>query len=137
MIAPPPVAADPTLVASGQGDVRSASAVLTAVAAAAIASCFGLAGQAQAAPTYIGLGDSITFGETDLNYVQSYGDRGNVGDFANIIGSRTGTRPNVINLAIDGETASSFMSNAGRTPPVVGRGDSPLLLENLNYTPST
>lgn len=104
-----------------------------ALAAAVIASPFALAGQAAAAPTYIALGDSITFGETDLNYVQSYGDRGYVGDVANIIGSQTGTRPNVVNLAIDGETASSFVTNAGRTPPVVGRGDSPLQLENLNY----
>lgn len=34
------------------------------------------AGTASAASVYVGLGDSITFGETDLNYVQSNGDRG-------------------------------------------------------------
>jgi len=112
------------------------SHVRAALAAAALASPFALAGGAAAAPTYVALGDSITFGETDLSYVQSNGDRGYVGDFANILASRTGTRPNVVNLAIDGETASSFMTNAGRTPPVVGRGDSPLQLENLNYSNS-
>ena len=97
-----------------------------------------LALQAQAAPIYVALGDSITFGETDLNYVQSSGDRGYVGAFANTLAVRNGgVRPTVFNLAIDGETASSFMTNAGRTPPVMGRGDAPLQLENLNYGNST
>lgn len=45
-----------------------------------------------------------------------------------------GVRPRVINLAIDGETASSFQTGVGRSPPVVGRTDVPLALENLNYT---
>ncbi len=64
------------------------------------------------------LGDSITFGETDLNYVQSNGDRGYVSLFANTLAARNGgVRPAVFNLAIDGETASSFMTNAGRDKP--------------------
>ncbi|HEY0203593.1 MAG TPA: SGNH/GDSL hydrolase family protein [Acetobacteraceae bacterium] len=93
---------------------------------------------AHAAPVYVALGDSITFGETDLNYVQSFGDRGYVSLFANTLAARNGgIRPTVVNLAIDGETASSFMTNAGRTPPVMGRGDAPLQLENLNYGNST
>lgn len=87
-----------------------------------------------AASVYFALGDSITFGETDLSYVQSYGDRGYVSQFANVLATRDGgIRPDVINLAIDGETAASFQTNAGRTPPVVGRGDEPLQAENLNY----
>lgn len=93
--------------------------------------------EAQAKPTYIALGDSITFGETDLNYAQSFGVRGYVGLYANTLATRLGTTPNVVNLAIDGETATSFFSNAGRTPPVAGRGDAPLQLENLNYANST
>lgn len=98
-----------------------------------------LAGRpAHAAPVYVALGDSITFGETDLNYVQSFGDRGYVSLFADTLAARNGgIRPAVVNLAIDGETASSFMTNAGRTPPVMGRGDAPLQLENLNYDNST
>ena len=105
---------------------------VTLVAAASV-----FAAQAQAAPTYIALGDSITFGETDLTYVPSFGDRGYVSRFADTLASRNGgTRPSVVNLAIDGETASSFTTNAGRTPPVMGRGDSPLQLENLNYANS-
>lgn len=108
-----------------------------------LGTALGLAGLllghvAHAAPIYVALGDSITFGETDLNYVQSYGDRGYVGQFANTLAARNGgVRPTVFNLAIDGETASSFMTNAGRTPPVMGRGDAPLQLENLNYGNST
>jgi len=109
-----------------------ASKVLFSTALAAAA--FLYANAAQAAPIYVALGDSITFGETDLNYVQSTGDRGYVGLFANTLAARNGgARPAVFNLAIDGETASSFMTNAGRTPPVMGRGDAPLQLENLNY----
>ena len=93
-----------------------------------------IAGPATAA-TYLALGDSITFGETDLRYVQSFGDRGYVSQFADTIASRNGgIRPDVVNLAIDGETSASFFTNFGRTPPVVGRDDAPLQLENLNYT---
>jgi len=105
---------------------------LTIQMAAAAAVLLG--SPAYASPVYVALGDSITFGETDLSYVQSYGDRGYVSQFADTLASRNGgIRPNVINLAIDGETASSFQTNAGRTPPVAGRGDAPLQLENLNY----
>lgn len=87
------------------------------------------------ADTYFALGDSITFGETDLRYVQSNGDRGYVNDFADILAMRSdGARPDVVNLAIDGETSSSFFSGFGRTPPVVGRGDLPLALQNTNYS---
>lgn len=89
---------------------------------------------ADAASVYLGLGDSITFGETDLSYVPSSGDRGYVGKFADTLSSRNGgTRPTVFNLAIDGETAASFMSGTGRTPPVLGRTDIPLAQQNLNY----
>ncbi len=94
-------------------------------------------GTAAAASVYVGLGDSITFGETDLRYIPSYGDRGYVGKFADILASKNGgTRPTVVNLAIDGETAASFMSGVGRTPPVVGRTDIPLAKQNLNYANS-
>ena len=99
---------------------------------------FVLTQPAHAGPVYVALGDSITFGETDLNYVQSYGNRGYVSGFANTLAAQNGgVTPAVVNLAIDGETASSFMTNAGRTPPVVGRGDAALQLENLNYGNST
>lgn len=87
-----------------------------------------------AASVYVGLGDSITFGETDLRYIQSAGDQGYVAKFADYLAqSNGGVRPNVVNFAIDGETASSFMTGVGRTPPVVGRTDIPLAQQNLNY----
>ena len=92
------------------------------------------AGTGSAASVYVGLGDSITFGETDLSYVQSFGDRGYVADFASTLASRNGgTAPMVVNLAIDGETVASFMSGAGRTTPVMGRTDAQLAAQNLNY----
>ena len=101
--------------------------------ALAAASLLLVAGPASAS-TYLALGDSITFGETDLNYAQSYGNPGYVSGFADYLATRNGgARPTVVNLAIDGETTGSFTSNAGRTPPVAGRGDQPLQLENLNY----
>jgi lysophospholipase L1-like esterase len=91
-------------------------------------------GLAAADSVYVGLGDSITFGETDLRYVQSFGDQGYVSKFANILaGQNGGVRPIVANFAIDGETAASFQSGAGRTPPVMGRTDIPLAQQNLNY----
>jgi len=97
-----------------------------------------IAGQAAlAGNVYVALGDSITFGETDLRYVQSNGDRGYVGLYADSLAGRNGgVRPSVVNLAIDGETASSFMTGAGRVPPVVGRTDPVLAAENLNYDPN-
>ena len=103
-------------------------------AALALLASASLSGPAWA-DTYFALGDSITFGETDLRYIPSNGDRGYVDDVANLLASRNGgDRPDVINLAIDGETSSSFFSGSGRTPPVVGRGDLPLALQNTNYS---
>ena len=105
-----------------------------AVALCALAS----SSPARAGSTYIALGDSLTFGETDLIYRQSLGDRGYVGLVANSLAARNGgVRPTVINLAIDGETSASFTTAAGRVAPVVGRTDAILAAENLNYANST
>ncbi|WP_299654429.1 GDSL-type esterase/lipase family protein [uncultured Jannaschia sp.] len=81
-----------------------------------------------------GLGDSVTFGEDDLRYEPSDGDRGYVGRFADALAAQEGERPIVRNFAIDGETASSFMTGNGRTPPVVVRTDAILALQNTNYS---
>ncbi len=105
----------------------------TPLAALGLAALAASAGHALAGPAYIALGDSITFGETDLRYIQSLGDQGYVSRYADILAARTGTRPEVMNLAIDGETANSFMDGTGRTPPVVNRTDVPLALQNLHY----
>lgn len=92
---------------------------------------------AGAGMTYLALGDSLTFGETDLQYRQSNGDRGYVGLVANSLAAQNGgVRPNVVNLAIDGETTASFTSGSGRVPPVTGRTDAILASENTNYNPN-
>ena len=93
---------------------------------------------ANAASVLLALGDSLTRGETDLQYVPSYStNAGYVGLVAQSLGARNdGVAPTVINLAIDGETSTSFTTGMGRVPPVTGRGDVPLALENLNYNPT-
>ena len=114
--------------------IRRAFPRLVSTAIACAAACLAM-GSAKAGNAYIALGDSITFGETDLVYRQSLGDRGYVALYADALAARNGgVRPEVVNLAIDGETAASFMSGVGRTPPVVGRTDVPLALENLHYS---
>lgn len=100
---------------------------------AVLAAALGLAQSAAAAPAYVALGDSITFGETDLSYIQSFGDRGYVGRYADTLASRNGVRPVVVNLAINGETTASFSSATGRTTPVTTRTDAILAAQNLNY----
>ena len=86
----------------------------------------------------LALGDSLTRGETDLQYVPSYSaNAGYVGLVAQSLAARNGgVAPKVINLAIDGETSASFTTGVGRVPPVTGRGDIPLASENLNYNPN-
>jgi GDSL-like Lipase/Acylhydrolase family/PEP-CTERM motif len=106
--------------------------------------CCGLAQDARAGltQTYLSLGDSIAFGETvftnnsalGLYSDPSDGDRGFVGMYADYLGSRYGARPNVINLAVDGETSSSFSSGIGRVPPGSGYTDASLAELNTHYT---
>ena len=73
--------------------------------------------------TYIALGDSVAFGETDFTHNPSYGDRGYVSLVANSLASANGgVRPNVVNLGVDGETSTSFFG-----------GGQPLAPQNLNY----
>ena len=65
--------------------------------------------------TYLALGDSIAFGETDVIPL-SFGDQGYVKPFADFLATQNGgARPNVINLAFPGETSSSFFT---AIPPV-------------------
>ena len=117
-----------TAAATSDRRIRDTMAIAIALSAGVSVSA------ANAGTAYIALGDSITFGETDLLYRQSLGDRGYVSLYADAIAARNGgARPEVVNLAIDGETAASFVTGAGRTAPVVGRTDVPLALENLHY----
>ena len=95
----------------------------------------GLAGAspAAAAPVLLALGDSVTFGEDDLVYEPVPGDRGYVSRLADLLARGPGPRPEVRNFAIDGETADSFQDGTGRTPPVEGRTDRILALQNTSY----
>lgn len=82
----------------------------------ALAATLALAAPAQAGHSvYLALGDSITFGvgSDDTASDRSGGDRGYVGLYADYLGGATGTRPTVINLAISGETSSSFSGPVG------------------------
>jgi lysophospholipase L1-like esterase len=73
--------------------------------------------------TYIALGDSVAFGETDFTHNPSYGDRGYVSLVANSLAATNGgVRPNVVNLGVDGETSSSFFGGGQALAP-----------QNLNY----
>ncbi len=93
---------------------------------------------ASAGQILLALGDSLTRGETDLQYIPSYStNAGYVGLVANSLAAQNGgVTPTVINLAIDGETSSSFTTGVNRVAPVTGRGDVPLAMENLNYNPN-
>ena len=95
------------------------------VAAAALAA----GGPAAASPyTYIALGDSAAFGETDFTQSPSDGDRGYVGIYADDLAARNGgVRPNVINLAVDGETSATFFD------PVNNQGAVRQAWRNTNY----
>src|SRR5947209_4425174 len=87
--------------------------LLAAVAALALS-----AGPAAAGPIYLAVGDPSPFGETDRTKDPSSGDRGYVAPFADYLATRSGgRRPAVLNLAIDGETSSSYSAGSGRVSP--------------------
>ncbi len=74
-----------------------------------------LALPASADHIYLALGDSSAFGETNRTQNPSDGDRGYVRPFADYLATQNGgVRPTVVNLAINGETSSSFFTGAGR-----------------------
>ena len=86
---------------------------------------------AQAGQTYLALGDSITFGvgTNDTATDISNGDRGYVKGYADYLaGLSGGVRPNVINLAVSGESSSSFFGNG------VGLDGPTSAMRNTNYT---
>jgi lysophospholipase L1-like esterase len=108
---------------------------------------FGLAQEARAGQTYLSLGDSIGFGETvfqNNSALGAYSDpsygtnRGFVAMYANYLAAQNGgIAPTVVNLAVDGETSSSFFSGVNRVPPASGFTDASLAQLNLNYTGAT
>jgi lysophospholipase L1-like esterase len=107
----------------------------TIVASAAILATAFLAQPARAGTkTLLAIGDSVAFGETTFTANPSNGDRGFVADYANNMASMAGgSRPIVTNLAIDGETSSSFLTGSGRVLSVPGTTDSTVQSWNTNY----
>ncbi len=84
--------------------------------------------------TYLALGDSLAFGESLQNGTASNGDQGYVSRFADqLASSNGGVRPNVVNLAVNGETSATFF-NRGTDPhqntPIPGQ---PSYFQNTHY----
>ena len=80
--------------------------------------------------TYLALGDSIAFGETNF-FPRTYGDQGYVRAYADWLATQNdGVRPEVINLAIIGETSATYFdANAPGIAPHTAAA-----AFNLNYT---
>src|SRR5262249_24799542 len=99
-------------------------------AVASLAILFAVPAIAGPLETYLALGDSIAFGQTDTIPV-SFGDQGYVALYADFLATQNaGARPNVVNLAVPGETSTSFFT--GVSPPGLPAHE---LLDsfNLNY----
>jgi lysophospholipase L1-like esterase len=80
--------------------------------------------------TYVALGDTLAFGSSSATPQPSYGVQGYVQQFANYLGTQNGgVAPNVINLAIPGESSSSFFTadNSAGSSRQAG------VAANLNY----
>ena len=96
----------------------------------------GFAEKSEAGMVYLGLGDSITFGQdpsTPVSLTPSFADQGFVRPFANsLAGLNGGIRPTVLNLGVSGEQSTSFFS-AVTTPASFGRA----WQLNQNYPNST
>ncbi len=96
--------------------------------------CFGLSlsslNVSRADTIYLAVGDSSAFGETDRTRNPSNGDRGYVAPFADFLGSRLGTRPTVINTALNGETTLSYSTGS-----LSDRASLDGILLNSNYAP--
>lgn len=96
--------------------------------------CFGAPAPASAAApirTYIAIGDSVGFGQTDI-LPTSNGNQGYVKLFADYLATEhDGIRPHVLNFSIPGETSDSFYT--GVAPPNWFRG----IAFNTHYSSPT
>lgn len=101
---------------------RAFSSAIVGMAALALASAAPRVASG-GSMTYIALGDSVAFGETDFTHNPSYGDRGYVASYADSLAAKNGgARPNVVNYGVDGETSTSFFGGGQALAP-----------QNLNY----
>jgi lysophospholipase L1-like esterase len=118
------------------GDKEVDSMRRTIVATLALLSTLIVAPPTLAGPmTYLSIGDSVAFGETDFTRNPSNGDRGFVSNYASYLASQNGgVGPNVVNLAIDGETSHSFLTGSGRVISIPGMNDQSVAAWNTNYS---
>ena len=78
--------------------------------------------------SYVALGDALAFGQTTATPQASFGDQGYVQQFANFLGTKNnGVVPNVINLALPGETSSTSFTPDNSASRNAGAA------ANLNY----
>src|SRR5262249_13563379 len=111
--------------------LSGARAAALTLALAILGSCHTAAGGT--IKTYLAIGDSMAFGETDFTHNPSNGDRGYVGGYADWLGTRNGgVRPNVINLGVDGETTTTFFNGGPQGDGTLSGQPAPQL--NTNYT---
>lgn len=88
--------------------------------------CLGCLSNAQT-KTYVALGDSLSWGYQPNDVTRSAGDKGYVKLVANWLGTQQGVRPRLKNLAIPGETSSSFFDTSeigyllNSNYPIIGR----------------
>lgn len=111
--------------------MRPASKIRTAGPWLAVTLLVACAGTAKADPiqTYLALGDAVAFGQSGA-LQSSYGNQGYVSQFAGYLATQNnGIAPNVINLAIPGETSSTYFSadNTSSSSRAAGAA------ANLNY----
>jgi len=67
-----------------------------------------------AGDTYLALGDSLAFGySTFFDTPQNFGDNGYVSRFADHLAGVRGTRPEVVNFAVPGESVEEFFGGSG------------------------
>src|SRR3954452_6826488 len=82
--------------------------------------------------TYLAVGDSMAFGETDFTHNPSNADRGYVKGYADYLATQDGgVRPNVIGLGVDAETTSTFFNGGTHGDGTVSGMPAPQL--NTNY----
>jgi lysophospholipase L1-like esterase len=109
---------------------RTESEALTRIAFIILALLVAGVSRADPIETYLALGDSIAFGVTNVIPV-SFGDQGYVRLYADFLATQAnGMRPHVVNLAIPGETSTSFFTAV--SPPGYAPHDL-LASVNLNY----
>jgi lysophospholipase L1-like esterase len=108
--------------------VRIVPALLTALAWASAWPRPAVAGS-----TYLAIGDSVAFGEFRFQEGPNDGIRGYVAPYADFLAtSNGGVRPQTINLAVSGETSTTFFNGGPPGPgPIPG---APAYGRNTNYT---